>query len=251
MAFNNWHIKIHRKIQIRQIIVIMALVLLITLSCVVGVKSGNSVVAKETKDNITKKKEEKKKEVKNIKVDVKGAVATPGVYELPKGSRVIDAINIAGGLAEGANTTIINLSKVLEDGFVVVVYTDNDLIDVVMDKYVKNNYACPSTINDACIVDSENSSVTFTNTNKTSNSTSNTSKKENNNTNSKQSSGIVNLNSATVEELQTLPGIGESKAKAIIQYREENGGFKSVDELTNVSGIGESTLEKIKANITI
>lgn len=64
-------------------------------------------------------------------------------------------------------------------------------------------------------------------------------------------SGLININTATVSELITLDGIGESRAKAIIEYREANGGFKSVDELTKVSGIGEKTLEKNRAKVTV
>lgn len=64
-------------------------------------------------------------------------------------------------------------------------------------------------------------------------------------------SGIININTATRRELQKLEGIGETKARAIIDYREQNGEFSSVDELVNVSGIGEKTLEKIRANITV
>lgn len=63
--------------------------------------------------------------------------------------------------------------------------------------------------------------------------------------------GKINLNRATEEELQNLPGIGPSKAKAIIQYRQENGGFKNIDELKNVTGIGEKTFEKLKPEIII
>ena len=116
-----------------------------------------------------------------------------------------------------------------------------------MDKYVANNYACPSTINDACIVDNENSSVTSPNTKKSTTTSTKTTKKASENT----TNVIVNINTSSLEELQTIQGIGEAKAKAIVQYREEHGGFNSIEELTNVSGIGESTLEKIKANITI
>ncbi|UZW67420.1 helix-hairpin-helix domain-containing protein [Priestia flexa] len=67
----------------------------------------------------------------------------------------------------------------------------------------------------------------------------------------KSDSGVVNLNTATLEDLQTLNGIGPSKAQAILTYREENGPFKTVEDLLQVSGIGEKSLEKIKAEIAI
>jgi competence protein ComEA len=63
--------------------------------------------------------------------------------------------------------------------------------------------------------------------------------------------GTVNINVATAEELQTLPGIGPSKAETIIAYREENGGFDSIEDLMNVSGIGEKSFGKLKASITV
>ena len=119
MARNIRNHKIFSKIHLRYLIVLTALVLLIVVSCFVSIHPASSVLA----SNIEKveKKNEKKKKQETIKVDVKGAVVTPGVYELPSKSRVIDAINIAGGLVEGANTSIINLSKILDDGNVVVV----------------------------------------------------------------------------------------------------------------------------------
>ena len=131
-----------------------------------------------------------------------------------------------------------------------VVYTNDDLEDVVMDKYVKNNLACPATINDACIVESANAS----NSSKTTSSKKSVKSDSTNQISeeiSESTNNIININTASLDELQTIPGIGKSKAEAIIKYREENGGFSSIDELTNVSGIGESTLEKIKDNITI
>ncbi len=244
--------KIFIKTKIVYIAAIICLLVIIVCGYFIFVTKEDNVVAEEDSVKIEQKN---KKKVK-IKVDVKGAVSKPGVYELTYGSRVIDAIEKAGGLTDKANTSILNLSKILEDEFVIVIYTDNDLKDVVMDKYVENNNACPTTINDACIVETDR--VISTNS-KTSSSTKTTSSKSNTNKSISKSNSsttnstnqVVNINTATLSELQTIPGVGESKAQAIIVYREENGGFKSIDEITNVSGIGDSTFEKIKNNITI
>ena len=249
MGNHIWNFKTSKKILLGFIVSIGLLVMFILTYSII--LKENHVGAKSSDNNIIKKENKKKnREEAKIKVDVKGAVNAPGVYELDNGSRVIDAINIAGGLTEQANTSIINLSKVLEDGYVIVIYTDNDLQDVVMDKYVANNYACPSTINDACIVEEENLSSKTTKSS-SSKAKSSTSKISSTSSSSSKTTGIVNINTASLEELQTIPGVGEAKAQAIITYREENGGFKSIEEITNVSGIGESTFEKIKTNITI
>lgn len=243
--------KIFSKTKIVYISAIICLLVIIVCGYFIFVTREDNVVAEEDSVKIEQKKKKKEK----IKVDVKGAVKNPGVYELETGDRVIDAINKAGGLKENANTSIINLSKVLEDAFVIVVYTDNDLKDVVMDKYVENNNSCPATINDACIVETDRVTSTNTNSNtstKTSSSkTINKSTSKSNSSTTKSTNQVVNINTATLSELQTIPGVGESKAQAIITYREENGGFKSIEEITNVSGIGDSTFEKIKNNITI
>ena len=248
--------KISSKVHLNNVLFILFVILTLICGYYLFVNQENNVVAKSIEKVETNTM--KKKKNKTVKVDVKGAVNNPGVYELPSGSRVVDAVNMAGGMTESANTSIINLSKILKDGFVIVIYTDKDLTDIVMDKYVKNNLACPSTINDACIV--EDNMVTTNNTNNKSSASneSNTKQISNSkttttkqNTNKNTTNSIVNLNTATIDELQTLSGIGESKAQAIISYREENGSFKSIDELTNVPGIGASTLEKIKDNITI
>lgn len=178
--------------------------------------------------------QEKTKDVKTLYVDIKGAVNAPGVYELDDGKRVIDAINLAGGFSDKADTININLSKKLTDEMYIVIYTKQEIYN-----YKKNNETsnikcasfeciCPDDSNDACI---EKSTKTDNN------------KKESNNK--------ISINSALKEELMTLNGIGESKANAIINYRNENGLFKQIEDIKNVSGIGDSVFEKIKNNITL
>jgi len=159
----------------------------------------------------------------NFYVDVKGAVKDPGVYLASEGERVIDAIEKAGGLKKNANTDNINLSKRLVSEMVVVVYTDNEI------KKGKKSLECDTKC-ECEVIEINNcieSEIKVTQGDK------------------------VNINKASIEELMTLSGVGESKAKAIIEYRGENGNFKSIEEIKNVSGIGEALFENIKDWITI
>lgn len=191
--------------------------------------SEEEVKADEIKKDISEKVEEEKEQIK-IKVDIKGAILNPGVYELENNSRVSDAINYAGGLTPEADTSTINLSKNLYDEMVIIVYTKEEIKEAkkgnTVVKYIEKECVCPKIENNACIENEETQS-------------------------SDSISGKISLNKATLSELMTLTGIGEAKAKAIIEYREKNSGFKSIDELTKVSGIGKSIYDKIKDNITI
>lgn len=189
---------------------------------------------KEPKEEIviTKKNSLEKKKVEQIekyKVDIKGEVINPGIYSLEKDKRVIDVIALAGGLTENADTSVINLSKKINDEMVIIVYSQEQVTDFKKTKEIEKQ------VQEKCIQPDENSLQNDS-----------CIKKENT-----TQTGLININTASIEELMTLPGIGESKAKDIIKYREANNGFKSIDELTNISGIGESILVKIKENITI
>ncbi|MGH4139285.1 helix-hairpin-helix domain-containing protein [Clostridium sp.] len=148
----------------------------------------------------------------NIKVDIKGEVKAPGVYEIKKESRVTDLIKLAGGVTDAADLDATNLSEKLKDEECVVIYKKGEKDKV---QNLQGNITTPtvsiSTVKEA----------------------------------------IINLNTATKEELKTLTGIGDVKADAIIKYREENGGFKTVDELTKVGGIGEKTLSKFIDKVDI
>lgn len=176
-----------------------------------------------------KAKEEKAKE-EEYKVDIKGAVITPGLYSLPKSSRVIDVINKAGGLKDNANTTPINLSLKIKDEMVIIIYTNEEVENFVKTKekearMIKECNEFNNLRNDACINTKPNKETKV--------------------------EGKININTATKEELNTLPGIGSSKAKSIIEYREKVNGFKEIDELKKVEGIGEELFAKIKENIII
>ena len=169
-----------------------------------------------------------------IYVDVKGEVANPGVYKLNNGSRVIDAVKESGGVTKKANTRFINLSKLLNDGDVIVVYSTEEIENAKKENivYIETPCVCEEVKNDACYKDVDEDSD-----NKSQNTTTNNTK--------------ININTATLEELKTLSGIGDAKANAIIEYRTKNGNFKSIEDLVNVSGISESLFSKIKENITV
>ena len=177
----------------------------------------------------------------NLKVDIKGYVNKPGVYEFSSENRVIDVINKAGGLKDGADTTSINLSKKIFDEMVIVIYSQNEVKNISETRKQEENKIndCENNnnkiINDAC-VDTNNSK-----------SNSNKSNVDSKNTNDKK----ININTASLDELQKINGVGESKARSIIEHRSENGPFKNIEEILNVKGIGNALFEKIKNNITI
>ena len=149
--------------------------------------------------------EESPQEEENLVVDVKGAIKSPGVYEMKLGDRVIDVIEQAGGLHENADSNNINFAMKLVDEMVLYIpIVGEELTPEPTVGSVQN-----------------------------------------------QGDGKVNLNKASEAELQTLTGVGPAKATAIIEYRNQNGGFKKVEEIMEISGIGEKTFEKFKDQITV
>lgn len=162
----------------------------------------------------------------NLFVDIKGHIAHPGVYSFKSSdnARINDLINKAGGLLKDADTSIINLSKKIEDEMIIIIYSKNEVTNYIktQDELKKKLEICENKIkNDACIKEKES-----TNT------------------------GKININEASIEELETLNGIGKSKAEAIVEYRKKSK-FKSIDEIKNIDGIGESLFAGIKENITV
>ncbi len=152
---------------------------------------------------------EESEEPSQLVIDVKGAVAKPGLYTLEAGARVNDAVEAAGGLTNQADPKSINLAQKLSDEAVVYVASKDENISVV---------ASPTA--SSAISPEGNESK-------------------------------VNLNTATEADLQTISGIGAKRAADIIAYREANGGFQSVDDLNNVSGIGDKTMESIRPYVTV
>lgn len=192
---------------------------------------------KEKEEEIQRVEEivEPDEEEKNIfYIDIKGAVVNPGVYEIEEGKKVIDVIQLAGGFSENADSSLINLAKMVSNEMVIIVYTTEEVKKVQEEeiaKVVDNQCICPAIKNDACLIQEEETKT-----------------EEQVKTEIKNK---ININIASLEELQTLTGIGESKAEAIIKYREEHGTFQKIEELLEVSGIGEALYEKIKDDITV
>jgi len=170
-----------------------------------------------------------KVEDSNIKVDIKGAVKEPGVYEIKKGSRVTDLIKLAGGGTKEADLDATNLSSKLNDEDCIVISKKGETNKT---QTPQSNLPQSASLKSTEIKSSTKDSAVSS-------------------TNSKGAGAIININTASKEELNTLPGIGDAKADVIIKYREQNGGFKSVEELTKVGGIGEKTLSKFIDKIDI
>ena len=233
-----YYLKKYKTLILATIIIILIFIILILLFLNLNekeVKNTNNILT-ETKET---KKNTKENKLKTIKVDIKGEVLNPSVYELEEKSRVIDVINKAGGLDKEADTSYINLSKKLKDEMVIIIYSKEEIEKYKKDQetpnyiYIEKDCECPDEMNDACIQ-------------KKTNTKSDETKKEDD-----KEDDLVSLNEATLDELQTLTGIGKSKAENIIKYREENGSFKTIEDLKNVTGIGDSIFEKIKDQITL
>ena len=173
--------------------------------------SANEEIADEAKP------EETKPESQIMKVDVKGAVQAPGVFTAQTGDRVIDLVAEAGSFTDKADKDKVNLAQLVEDQMVIYVPKKGE-------EGVEVPAGAPTTVTNgssgpAGAADS--------------------------------AGGQVNLNTATQADLETLSGIGPSKATAILEYRETIGTFKQVDDLKNVSGIGDKTFEKLKESISV
>ncbi|MGG3480385.1 helix-hairpin-helix domain-containing protein [Peribacillus frigoritolerans] len=170
-----------------------------------------SVTAKEAE--MEQSVNESAAEPEIIKVDVKGAVKSPGIFTAQAGDRVIDLISSAGSFTEKADTDKVNFAQIIEDQMVIYVPEIGE-----EDKGNLENIQ----------VGTSGAAVT-----------------------KGTSGGLVNLNTATQEDLQTLTGIGPSKADAILEYRETVGKFKEVDELKQVTGIGDKTFERLRDSISV
>ena len=166
-------------------------------------------------------------ETKTLVVHICGAVSAPGVYELPAGSRIIDAVEAGGGFLPEADEACCNLAEEIVDGCQIYIMTKTE------------SCADGQTEKKAGIQTSPASDMQTTDRNVRSNSA------------PALENGLVNLNTADIAALMTLPGIGESRAKAIISYREQHGAFAQIEDIMKISGIKQAAFSKIKDKITV
>lgn len=192
-------------------------------------ESSKITVEDQQKEGSSEEKKEVGEEAKAdvIYVDVGGEVKNPTVYEMASESRVFEAIEKAGGLTPNADTTTLNLAQILQDQDKLIIPTKEDVsAEATKDSSRTGNTG----------VITQSSGAYITNGSKTSEST---------------GERQININTATSEELQTLTGVGPSTAEKIITYRQEQGKFEKIEDITKVSGIGEKTFQKFKAKIMV
>ena len=166
-------------------------------------------------------------EAKTLVVHICGAVSAPGVYELPAGSRIIDAVEAGGGFLPEADEACCNLAEEIVDGCQIYIMTKSE------------SCADGQAEKKAGIQTSPGGDMQTADKNVRSNSA------------PALENGLVNLNTADVAALMTLPGIGESRAKAIISYREQHGAFAKIEDIMKISGIKQAAFSKIKDKITV
>lgn len=156
-----------------------------------------------------------------VVIHIVGEVNTPGVYSLPEGSRINDAIKIAGGKTENADLSKINLAYILEDGVQIYVPQIGEKLGED-DTFIREGAGSTGIITESSNIE-----------------------------NSEKKTSKVNINTANLEKLKTLSGVGDSTAQKIIDYREKNGKFKKIEDIKNVSGIGDAKFETLKNQICV
>lgn len=208
----------------QKIIIIIIFIIIVTalVYCIYANEKKELIPYDEELENINNNEmqiEENNKQLNEEKIIVHicGCVNKEGIIELNKNSRIADAIEKAGGLKEEADISQINLAYMLEDGMKITIPNKNE-------KKENNNQNN---------IDNSSSIV------------------ENNINENNKKNNIININTATQNQLETLPGIGPSIATKIINYRNEHGKFKSINDIKNVNGIGENKFNNIKNFITV
>ena len=193
----------------KKTILILTIITLLLGGTIFVIYKNNQNSKEEVIDIFKEDKKEEKEESKDnipttkVTVDIKGMINNPGVYEVDSNSRVNDVITLAGGLKEGADTSNINLAKIVSDEMTIIIYSTEEVLEKFKQEVCICN--CPYIENNACINNNDNNS------------------------------NLININTATIEELTALTGIGDVKAEAIIKYRNEVGKFKTKEELLSLT----------------
>jgi len=197
----------------KSLIIIIFLLIIACISIYFFTKEDTNDYLSTNELYITQNTVENNTIVEEIIIHIDGEVLNPGLVYLPVGSRIADAISAAGGTTELANIEKVNLAYELKDGQKIYIPSIYDIEEI---SYIQNDAGDNIIVNDT----SSNSS-------------------------------LINLNTATQAELETLPGIGSATASKIIDYRSKNGGFKQIEDIMNVNGIGEAKFNNIKEYICI
>ena len=200
--------------QKQKIIVIVIAIIVIGIVGVYYINSTKEIYSNEEIDYEVVEINENEKSERNIIVHIAGAVKRNGIVEVKENSRINDIVEAAGGLTDNADLNQVNLAYIVEDGQKIYIPS--------IDEYKEKT--------EEIIQENAGNNVTEE---------------------TRESTILININKANLQELCMLPGIGEATAQKIIQYREENSKFSSIEEIKNVSGIGEAKYESIKDFIEI
>ena len=247
----------------------MAIIIL----CIVALVVGYEIFVKQSTNECVVNvgnRESFKQEEEKIEVYIVGCVKKPGVYEVKKGTTVGKIANQAGGFTKEADLERINLVHKINDNVMLEIKSKSERVMPNSNSSVSNNNVSKSNVSKSNVSNNNVSNNNVSNNNVSNNNVSNNNVSNNNVSNNNVSNnnasnnkpamkivkGIyeeesvddvqVNINTADKEKLSKLPGIGNSVAEKIVKYREENGAFETIDDLKNVSGIGESKFNKIK-----
>ena len=180
----------------------------------------NNNIVDDTEDDLDIEKGSK------IIVHVTGAVKNAGIVKIEEGSRIVDAIEAAGGFADDADVSQINLAYQIEDGQKIYIPSISDEKSDGSEKILQKEYVTDEPGDDV-IIENEEANI------------------------KSRESEKININTAEQDELEEIPGVGESTALKIIEYRKINGKFKTIEDIKNVNGIGDSKFENMKEKICV
>ena len=194
----------------KTLIKILSVVLILLVAVILRIHDENkaaiTIEAAETAEETEYAEEDDSVQTQVLFVDIGGAVEKPGVYQVPKDTRLFEVIEMAGGLTGDADTDHVNRASFVEDG--------QKIIIPVKGSEIPEDFSSAATISPA------------------------------------EDNGLININTASADELKTLSGIGDVMAERIIEYRSSNA-FKSKEDIMSVTGIGNKIYEKIKDRITV